>query len=486
MSNGGTFVVSMIYNIVMARILLPEDFGVVGLGLIFTQFISVLFSLGFGAAIIQEKNTSDEMLSTVFWINLVIGFCAAIVVFYSSFYINQYFESDHLESVLKVMSVGFIMGSISSVPVSVLSKKLEFKKLGLVVLLSMFVAYSFAIIFAVLGFSYWSIVLGNLIQTLFSTLLYFYFSKWRPFFVFGIIYVKSILRFGLFKALYKFFSFFLDNVDFFIVGKFFGEDALGVYTMAYNLARVPVQKIKIVLGFVVFPTFSLLQDQTDRFVTGFYGVLRLSIQILAPITLLLFLGADLIVTHWFGEKWQESIPVLKIFSIFIIVKGVNTLIKEMFMALGRSDVVFFLFFFESAAVTLVTFYGIKYGLSGVAFGASIVFFVSLFVKLKILKSRLPLSFIQVIRNVKLPIIFLISICILIYTLKIIFQIYSVEYKFSFMHLLFLFLFQLVLQWCVLNPSDKNVVIRYLNRLYSVVFRKLKLPSFLTFKKPPLF
>ena len=163
-TQAGTTLLTLVFNIALARLLFPDDFGLVGMALIFTNLVTMMFSLGLGTAIIQKQDIGQDTYSTVFWINLMIGIAASIFVFSFSSFIGSYFNEVKVGSILKLMSINFILGSFSSVPIGLLSKRMEFKKQGVATILSMIIAYPFAVFCAFLGAGFWSIVYGNILE----------------------------------------------------------------------------------------------------------------------------------------------------------------------------------------------------------------------------------------------------------------------------------------------------------------------------------
>lgn len=358
----------LLYNIVMARLLIPADFGIVGMALIFTNLVTVLFSLGLGTAIIQNQDIGQKTYSTVFWINLAIGLMASILIFFFSSLVGSYFNQDNVTNVLKFMSINFLFGSFSSVPIGLLSKRMQFKKQGIATLLAMAISFPFGVTCAYMGAGYWSIVFANTLKVLLSSLFVWIASKWRPSLYFSIASVRPILGFGIYKSLLAVAGFLIRNIDLFIIGKVLGVEALGYYTIALTLARAPSQKIRNVIGIVAFPAFAQIQSELERLRQNFYNISRIAILILLPISLTLLLFAKEFIQLLYGEKWIRSIPILQILILYTVIKGIGDLTQTVLMSLGKAKYVFYLFLSESIILACLVYLGVLYGLNGVALG----------------------------------------------------------------------------------------------------------------------
>lgn len=402
-SQGGTLILMLLYNIVMARLLVPADFGIVGMALLFTSLITVLFSLGLGTAIIQNQDIGQKTYSTVFWINLSIGWIAAIIVFSFSSVVGDYFGQPNLTNVLRFMSINFLFGSFSSVPIGLLSKRMQFKKQGIATLLSMAISFPFGVICAYFGHGYWSIVYANTFQILLASLFVWKASGWTPSLYFSIESVKPIFGFGIYKSVTAVASFFIRNIDYFIIGKVLGAEALGIYTIAFTLARSPAQKIRNIIGLVAFPAFAQIQGELERLRRNYYNISRIVILILLPISLTLLLFAKEFIQLLYGEKWIQSIPIVQILVLYTVMKGIGHLTQAVLMSLGKAKYVFYLFITESLILACLAYSGVRYGLNGVAVAVVVSAALVALIEILVLRQCANIQIFTLLQNLAMPI-----------------------------------------------------------------------------------
>lgn len=457
-----TTFLTMLFNIALARLLFPDDFGLVGMALIFTNLVTVMFSLGLGTAIIQKQDIGQDTYSTVFWINLMIGIAASIFVFSFSSFIGSYFNEVKVGSILKLMSINFILGSFSSVPIGLLSKRMEFKKQGISTILSMIIAYPFAVFCAFHGAGYWSIVYGNVLQTFFNSLFMWIASRWFPSFYFSLESIKSIFSFGIFKTLLGIFSYIIRNIDYFLIGKILGVEALGYYTIGVTLARMPIQKIRYIISYVAFPAFAQIQHNRAKFIDNFYKLSRLTMLIVLPLSLSLCLFANEIVHILYGSKWSNSIVVLQIIALFAVFRALEQQIQTMFMSLGNAKTVFFLFLIESIILFFLIFVGVEYGLKGVALAVSGSVLISILIKLLTFKKYTQLKVKKYFNELKIPFVVDLLIFLLFFFLKNRIDLISKSLLMVLPQIVIVLIVFFVADWFILRRTEKDEIKDFIN------------------------
>ena len=270
----GPQAVQFIVSIVLARLLLPQQFGLVGMLTLFLALGRVFLESGFGSALIQKQDATEVHYSSVFYTNVLLSVVAAGILCLAAPWIAQFFEEPILTPLTRALSLNFVISAFGLIQVFLMTKRLDFKtqtKVSLVASLGSGVA---GITMALLGFGVWSLVAQSLSLTLFNTLFLWAFNTWRPRRVFSLAALRELFGFGsrllasglldtLFRNLY--------NV---VIGKLFSPADLGFYTRAYTLQQLPSQTLAGIVGRVTFPLFAEIQGDPERVRNGFRKALR--------------------------------------------------------------------------------------------------------------------------------------------------------------------------------------------------------------------
>ncbi len=428
------FLTTFLFNIIMARLLTPKDFGIVGIAALVTQFANTIFSLGLGIALIQSPKINERQISTIFWINSALSLVAAVIIYILAFKIAIYFNTPKVYGVLKVLSITFLIGGISSVYESLLLKRLDFKKFNLIIFFSLLLGAIVGISGVLLGFGYWGLVLNVLFFPFFKMLFYFKYTNWSPKFHFNIKEIKELINFGIYKVFYNIVNYFLKNGDNFIVGKYLGSSILGAYSLAFQISAIPGNKLKAIIGKVMFPLFSKIQDDREEAKNYFYKITKLSILLTIPTAFFLSFESRWLVITIFGSKWILTSKILKFLSFVMIYRAFSSICENLINSFGRSDIVFYLFSAEGiifiSAIYLASFKGVIF--------LSMVYAI-LIIPLLIIKNIFVHRFIKFKVSYLLKIFFIPSIFTFI-TFYISSKFKTFEIPLSFVSLLISFLF----------------------------------------------
>ncbi len=352
--------------IILARLLYPEEFGIVGMAAIFTGFISRFNELGLSAAIIQRKNVNEIHLSTSFWTSLATGTILCILTIIVSPYIADYFQEELVRPILIVSSINFIVGAFTVIPRTLFTKSLDFKKLAIVEICATFISGVISILLAVNGYGVWSLVLGGISNSLVSVLIFWKMSTWRPSSKFSIPHFKELFSFGGHFMGSSVLNYIDSNVDYLVVGRMIGASALGYYTLAYNLITFPLYKISTIITRVTFPAFSRIQNDNPTLRTGYLKVVRYISMITFPMLAGMFVVAPEFILVVYGSKWTPMILTLQILCLAGALKSVGTTVGTILLSKGRPDIQFKWNILTVIVLTIAVLSGVKYGIEGVA------------------------------------------------------------------------------------------------------------------------
>jgi O-antigen/teichoic acid export membrane protein len=331
----GVRIISFLVMLILARLVLPESFGLVAYATVFTAFAGIFVEQGYSDAIVQFPNLEREHLDTAFWISILTGALLTITTIAASGVIANLFHEPQLVPVLKWLSPIFILSALSSVQQSLLRRKLAFKSLTLRSLISTIASGVVAVTMAFLGFGVWSLVAKLLVDGAVSVIALWQVSDWRPSFHLSRRHLKELFSFGSHIMGGNIVDFLSVHSDDFLIGYFLGPIALGYYTLAYNLLLVMTDLLISVPNLVVFPVFAKLQGDPERLESAFFQVTQLQSIIAFPIFLGISLVAPEAVRLLYTDKWAASIPVMQILMLIGIVRSAIYFYSSIFRAAGK-------------------------------------------------------------------------------------------------------------------------------------------------------
>jgi len=353
-------------KIILARLLLPEDFGIIGMALIFTVLMQTVNELGLSAAIIQRKNINNVHLSTSFWISILMGLILCAVTIIVSPLIADFFKKDLIQPVINILSIGFILGSFGTVHRALLTKKIDFKNMAISETGAAAFSGITSIALAFFGFGVWSLVIGSLMGNLGRSVLLWVICSWRPSMILDLKSFKELFEFGKNVMGSRILNYIDSNADYLLIGKFLDTTSLGLYTLAYQMAIFPLSKVSSVIARVSFPAFSTIQGDNVKLRIGYLKVVKYTSLITFPLLAGLAVIAPEFIPIAIGEKWMPMVLPLQILCIAGAIKSVGTHVGSILLSKGRSDIGFRWNMFTVILIPLAVLIGVKYGIIGVA------------------------------------------------------------------------------------------------------------------------
>ncbi|MBC5622415.1 lipopolysaccharide biosynthesis protein [Butyricimonas hominis] len=364
----GVMFISFVANLILARLLLPEDFGCIGILMVFIAISNTFIDGGFGSALIQKNNPTEEDYSTIFYFNLAFSVFLYVLLWFSSRFVSEFYRIEDLDHILKVLGIILIINASGIIQSNQLRKKLEFKKMSYIYISSMLCAGIVSILLAYHGYGVWSLVVQLIINSILVNLQLWLFNKWYPSFIFSWKSFKELFGFGNYILLSNLLNTFCNNIQGLIIGRVFSAKDLGFYAQARKLEEIPSTSLSQIVGQVSYPVFSKIQ--TDR--VALKNALRKTIKSLAfinfPLMILLIVIARPLIIFLFSEKWIESIPyfqILCIAGIAICLQDVNYYIVA---AVGRSNELFRWNVVKRSLGLLFVVVGLKFGIEGILYG----------------------------------------------------------------------------------------------------------------------
>ena len=351
---------------VLARLLTPADFGLVAIATLTVSYLAILRDLGLGAALIQRRGDLDEASETVFTLNLALGVLLAAAAYAIAPGLAAFFHEPQAGPVLRWLALSFPLNALGSVHVVRLQRELDFRRKLIPDLGRSIVKGVTCIALALSGHGVWALVIGQLAGALAGSLLAWWALDWRPRLRVQSRLVKQLLRFGGAIVVLNGLSVVTDNLAYLFVGRVLGNEALGVYTLAYRLPELLVLNTLWILAGVLFPAYSKVQDDPEALRRGFLTSLRYLEVLIVPVCLGLMLAADPLIRVAFGPQWLEAIPILRLLAAFALVRSLGSSVGDIYKAKGRPDILVKLAVLNLALFAPALWFGSRHGLRGVA------------------------------------------------------------------------------------------------------------------------
>lgn len=336
----GTMGISFVSNIILARLLTPEDYGCIGMLMIFILVANTFIDGGFGSALIQKKEPTQEDYSTIFYWNLFLSVVLYFALFASAPLIARFYNLPLLSSVLQVQGLVLILNSLSIIQQNRLRKQLLFKKLATVGIISALFSLAIAIYLAYLGCGVWALVAQQLLMSGFNAVLYWVVGKWNPSFVFSRQSFKELFGFGGFILLSNLINTFGNNVQSLLIGKFFSPATMGLYAQARKLEEVASTSFSSVVDQVSYPVLSAVQNDKQMMVSVLRKLIMSLAYICFPMMVLLILIGDSLITLLYSSKWIECVPYFRILCIAGIAVCLQGVTYYAVAAIGESRKLF--------------------------------------------------------------------------------------------------------------------------------------------------
>ncbi len=365
-SKYGAQAMGTVVSLVLARLLAPEYFGLLGMATVVTGFVNVLHNLGFHSAIIQRKRNSDELLSTLFWVNLALCLVIAAAVLALAPVVGWFYQDGRVTPIVAALSVQFVLSAFTMIPKAALIRQMAFKKLAVREIATTLVGGAASIVLALWGWGVWSLVVGPLVGTITAVILLNILCPFRPRMVFDRQGLRECLAFGLNLTGFGIFNYFARNADNLIIGVFLGPVALGYYMLAYKLMLLPRDAITNMVGRVLFPALCRMQDDDERLARAYLRACGAIAFITFPMMAGLAVVARPFVEVVLGERWLPVVPLIWILAPVGALQSVGTTVGQIFLAKGKSDWLLWSGVVGCTFLVLAIVVGVPWGIVGIA------------------------------------------------------------------------------------------------------------------------
>jgi O-antigen/teichoic acid export membrane protein len=358
-------------SIVLARLLHPADYGLVGMATTIAGVLSIFSEVGLGQALLQCREEVESRANQALSLNFSLGLLMTLAQFLLAPAAARFYGVDELTSILRVSSVGYAIAALGSISGVMLQKHMAFKTINAIDLSAFFTRLILSLTLAFAGYAYWSIIVGELGARAATTVLRLWHCPWRPRLTFNVAGAGVMFRFGKYVYLTNILNYLMSNTDFICLGKFFGAAVLGPYYFAYNLVMLFQQIVAGLAGTITMPAVAVLNEESRK------EYFRRTVQVICisavPIFAFLVAGGPSMIKVAFGDKWSGASMPLMFLAVF---GGVRTLVSPFgsySWASGDSRTPFYWHVVMAPVLSLITFTAAHYGIAYVAAATGIVY-----------------------------------------------------------------------------------------------------------------
>lgn len=364
---------------ILALLLNPSDFGILGMAVTWIAFIQTFSELGFGAALIQRQNVGSRHFSTIFFINLAIGILLTLIGILISWPCSLFFKTPSVQPVMAILSFGFVVNSLSLTQSTIAQKELMFRKLAIRDISAAIVGGILGITLAYFKFGVWSLVAQSLTTYLIAAALIWNMSAWKPKLKeFSFQCVKELWSYSSKIYYFQIFKYFAQNIDKMIIGYLLGAVSLGLYTFAYKIVVYPIQMFVGAVGNYLFSQYSRIQDDLGAIKKSCSYILKLLNILVIPLMVIVVFLSPILIPSVFGQKWILAVPVIQILAVAGILIPLISLVGALMKALDRPGWLLNWSMFVTAIISIFIYLGVlDKGVIGAAFGFFFAYLICL-------------------------------------------------------------------------------------------------------------
>ncbi len=418
LERSGTQGIQFILQIILARLLLPKDYGLVALVSIFIVIANVFVQSGFSKALVQKKDADDLDFSSVFYLSLLVAGVIYIILFMLAPVIADFYSMPKITPVFRVLSITLFTGAIYSVQNAIIARRMAFKKLFLSSVGSIIISGGIGITVAYKGYGVWALVAQQLINTILMVVFLWFTIDWRPKALFSISRVKSLFGFGWRILVSSLIDSFYRNLKSLIIGKIYRADMLGYFNRGKQFPELLVTNINGSIQSVLFPTLASNQDDTVRVKAIVRRSIVTSAFVIFPMMIGLAVTSEALISIILTDKWLPSVPFVQIFCITYAIWPIHTANLQAINALGRSDIFLKLEIIKKVIGMIILIISIQGGIYAIAFGGVVSGVISSFINAYPNKKLLDYSYREQMRDI-LPSFLIASLMgILVYSVRL--------------------------------------------------------------------
>lgn len=387
------------FGIILARLLSPDAYGVIGMLSIFMCIVSTFIDCGFSQALISKQNRTQADFSTEFWFNIGVGIAGYFILFLSSPWIADFYNMPTLSPILKVIGLGIVINSLCVVQSAQFAIQLDFKTPAKISVFTQMVSGIVGIALAYCGWGVWALVFQQVGSSLFNAILLWRLAGWRPTMEFSKDsfrylwgYGSKVLGASLIQQVY-------DNLYPLVIGKFFNASQLGLYSRANGFATLPSTNLSSILGSVTFPVLSKLNNDKDKLIAVYVKMIRCTSFLVFPLMIGMAAVAGPLVKLLLNPQWNGCIIMLQILCFALIWQPLSFLQINLLKVVGRTDIILKLEILKRSVGLITIFVSIPFGVIGMCWGFALFYIYSFTLNTVFTSKTFQISFKRQIKDI---------------------------------------------------------------------------------------
>lgn len=398
-----TMFISFISGIILARLLTPYDYGCIGMLSIFMVLADVFIDGGFGAALIQKKNPTQEDYSTIFYWNLGMALLIYVILYLCAPAISSFYNTPILCQVLRVQGIVLFIHAFNLVQRSQLKKKLNFKILSIITIVTSLISLGVTIIMAYKGYGVWALVAQNLITSAIPAIVFWFYVRWRPAWMFSWDSFKKLFGFGFYMFLTHLINQFSSHLQGLLIGRLYNPSTMGYYSKAQGTEKLASTSISSVMTQVTYPLYAEVQDDLAKLAHMIRRLTMTLAYITFPLMFILLLCAKPIFVLLYSDRWLDSVPYFQILCIAGLAACLQSVNYQSIAAIGKSQKMFWWTVLKrTVGIGFVVCGLILWGMKGLLLGVILNQYFSYFVNIGLVSKFVGYKWIKQIRDI-LPI-----------------------------------------------------------------------------------
>ena len=394
-----TMFIQFISGIILARLLTPHDYGCIGMLSIFMVIAEAFIDGGFGSALIQKKQPTQEDYSTIFYWNLSMAALMYAILYMCAPPISRFYDLPILSDILRVQGLVLFIYAFNIVQRNQLKKKLNFKVLSIVTITTSIVALAVTVFMAYSGFGVWALVAQNLITAAIPAIVFWFFIKWRPIWSFSWHSFKELFGFGV----YMFFTHLVNRlgqqIQGLLIGKVYNASTMGYYSKAHSFEKLVSTSISKVMTEVTFPLYAEVQDKRDKMINMIKRLTSTLSYLTFPLMFVLILLAKPIFVFLYSEKWLSSVPYFQVLCVAGLPNCLQAVNLQTISAIGKSRTMFLWTLLKRGVGIAAIVAGLfTFGMKGLLVGAVINSWFAYFVNIGLVSKHIGYKWKQQLKD----------------------------------------------------------------------------------------
>ncbi len=378
LDKGGHIIFSFIITIIIARILKPEDYGLIGMLVVFSAVAGAFLDSGFGQALIRKKDATETDYNTVFYFNIAAGIVIYLLLFFAAPLIAEFYKEPKLIDIARAAFLVIIVNSTSLIQTINLTKKIDFKTLTKVNLISTILSGGIGVLFAYSGYGVWALVFQSLSAAGFRSILLWIFNKWKPALIFSTSSFKDLFGFGSKLLASGILYQITTNIYQLLIGKYYEASSVGFYTQANRIQQIPASNINSIIQNVTYPVLAEIQDDDVRLKEAYKKIIKQITFINFPVLFLMAIIAKPFIIVFLTEKWLPAAPLLTMLCIAGMLFPLHTVNLNMLKVKGRSDLFLYLDIVKNILIISVLLITVQFSVEIMVLGQVVLSFLGYF------------------------------------------------------------------------------------------------------------